>query len=51
METPELPPIQGIKQMSPLEMNTVHFEKRHTVLTPQVLESMANNPKAKMKPQ
>lgn len=31
----------GIKKMSPLEMNGVHFNKRHTVLTPDLLASKA----------
>lgn len=36
-----IPDIPGIKQMTPLEMNAVHFDKRHTVLSPALLASLA----------
>lgn len=37
MNTPPLPDIPGVQQLTPLEMNSLHFDKRHTVLSPQVL--------------
>lgn len=40
MKTPELPGISGVKPMSPLEMNDVRFNRRHTVLTPELLASL-----------
>lgn len=40
MTTPQIPDIAGIEKMSALDMNSVRFDKRHTVLTPQVLESL-----------
>lgn len=40
MKTPEIPKINGVKQLTPRQMNNVHLDKRHTVLTPGLLESM-----------
>lgn len=40
MKIPDIPSVQGVTKMTPLEMNSVHFNKNHTVLTPQVLETM-----------
>ncbi len=40
MKTPEIPEIKGVSKISLLEMNSIHIEKNHTVLTPQVLESL-----------
>ncbi len=37
MSSPKIPQIEGITVMSPLEMNDVRFDKKHTVLTPEVL--------------
>lgn len=37
MTSPIIPEIEGLKQLTPLEMNSVHFNKRHTVLTPQLM--------------
>lgn len=51
METPDVPPIKGVAKMTALEMNSVHFNKNHTVLTPEVLASLTkdggNNTKIK----
>lgn len=41
MNTPKLPSISGIRQLTPREMNNVHFDKKHTVLTPELLESLS----------
>lgn len=43
MTPPNIPNIEGLKTLTPLEMNSVHFDKRHTVLTPELLESMRNS--------
>lgn len=40
MKTPDIPSIKGITKMSALEMNSVHFNKNHTVLTPELLASL-----------
>lgn len=40
METPDIPNLPGITVMSPLQMNTVRFNKQHTVLTPTLLSSL-----------
>lgn len=40
MTPPKLPDIPGLKKLAPLETNAVHFDKRHTVLTPDVLASI-----------
>lgn len=40
MKTPDLPAIEGVRKLTPLEMNGVHFNKKHTVLTPELLESL-----------
>lgn len=37
MTTPKIPNLKGITKMTPLQMNGVHFDKRHTVLTPVLL--------------
>ena len=42
METLKIPDVAGIKVMTPLEMNSVHFDKRHTVLTPGLLRKLRN---------
>lgn len=39
MDTLNIPDIAGMTKMSPLEMNEVHFDKKHTVITPEKLES------------
>lgn len=41
MKTPETPDLEGVTQMSLMEMNNVHFSKRHTLLTPELLDSMS----------
>lgn len=38
MKVPEIP---GIKKMTPLEMNAVRFDKKHTVLTPELMSAMS----------
>lgn len=38
MLTPKIPEIKGVTVMSPLDMNEVRFDKKHTVLTPEILE-------------
>lgn len=40
MTPPVIPDIPGITKMSALDMNGVHFNKRHTVLTPELLASL-----------
>lgn len=40
MLTPDISSINGVKMMTPLEMNKVHFDKKHTVLTPELLASL-----------
>lgn len=40
MNQPQIPDISGITKMSPLEMNNVRFDKKHTVLTPELLASI-----------
>lgn len=40
MASPKIPEIDGLKKLTPLEMNSVHFNKRHTVLTPQLMADM-----------
>lgn len=40
MIIPDIPKIAGVNKMSPLEMNGVHFDKKHTVLTPQLLDTL-----------
>ena len=37
---PTLPDIDGIAIMSLLEMNNVKFDKRHTILSPELLDSL-----------
>lgn len=46
MSNPKIPDIQGITRLTPLEMNAVHFDKRHTVLSPDILSGLANAKKA-----
>lgn len=50
MKTPDIPSIKGMTKMKPLEMNSVHFDKTHTVLTPKVLGSMKTGAATKIKP-
>lgn len=40
MNKPAIPSIPGIVKMTPLEMNSVHFDKNHTLLTPRLLASL-----------
>lgn len=40
MNIPELPNVDGLREMSPLEMNNVHFDKLHRVLTPTLLSHL-----------
>ncbi len=40
MKTPPIPSIPGIKTLSALEMNSIHFSRRHTVLTPAQLDKL-----------
>ncbi len=35
------PQLSGARPLSPLELNRIAYEERHSVLTPQRLESMA----------
>ena len=42
MKQPMIPDVDGIKKMSPLEMNGIRFSKQHTVLTPEVIVSLEN---------
>lgn len=35
---PAIPDIQGIEVMSLLEMNSIRFNKRHTLITPETIE-------------
>lgn len=35
----EIPNKPGVTVMTPLQMNGVHFNKKHTVLTPQTLKN------------
>lgn len=37
---PTLPDIDGISEMSLLEMNNIKFDKRHTILSPELLDSL-----------
>ena len=34
------PELKSAKPLSPLEMNAIHFDKKHTVLTPELLEKI-----------
>lgn len=45
MKVPEIPDIKGVAKMTPLEMNAVHFDKKHTVLTPELLAAMQSGGK------
>lgn len=38
MSTVKIPDIKGVTEMTPLELNEVSFDKKHTVLTPEVLQ-------------
>lgn len=42
MKTPDIPDIKGIAVMKPIEMNKVLFDKKHTVLTPELLSAMSS---------
>lgn len=35
------PSIEGARRLGPLDLNRYHFSDKRTVLTPQLLESMA----------
>ena len=43
MKNPELPHIKGITKMTPLAMNAIHFDKKHTIITPELLDKMAQS--------
>lgn len=51
MKNPDIPSVAGITKMTPLEMNSVHFNKNHTVLTPLVLETMKTSGATSIKKQ
>lgn len=36
----KIPQIEGVTKMKPLEMNEVRFNKKHTVLTPELLKQL-----------
>ena len=36
-----IPDIPGIKKMTPLEMNAVRFDKKYTVLTPELMSKLS----------
>lgn len=40
MKTPKVPQIEGVTQLTLLQMNGVTFDKKHTLLTPELLESL-----------
>lgn len=40
MTTPQIPSIPGIKTLSALEMNSIHFSRRHTVLSPDQINTL-----------
>lgn len=42
---PKLPEISGITELSPLDMNGIKFNKQHTVLTPEILDSLGQHAK------
>lgn len=41
MKTLRIPDIEGVEAITPLEMNNVKIDKRHTVLSPRLLASMS----------
>ncbi len=41
MKTPDIPSIPGIEIMTLLQMNNIHIVKNHTLLTPEILESIS----------
>lgn len=43
---PEIPKMPGLTPMTPLEMNAVHFGKKHTVLTENLLKAIARSQKS-----
>lgn len=49
MKTLEIPEMPGLEKMTPLMMNTIHFDKKHTILTPEVLESLGKKQQATAK--
>ncbi|MGM9871551.1 MAG: hypothetical protein ACI31E_07150 [Muribaculaceae bacterium] len=40
MKTLRIPDIEGVEAITPLEMNNVKIEKRHTMLSPRLLAEM-----------
>lgn len=40
MKAPQIPSIPGIKTLSALEMNSIHFSRRHTVLSPDQISTL-----------
>lgn len=47
MNKPAIPAIPGVEIMTPLEMNSIHFDKNHTLLTPRLLASLKTTTPAK----
>lgn len=43
MTQPRIPEMEGVTKMSPLDINSVLFNKRHTVLTPEVWAGMSTD--------
>lgn len=40
MKNVEIPDDAAVTVMTPLQMNGVHFDKKHTVLTPELLKNV-----------
>ncbi len=40
MKTPDIPTLPGITKMTALDLNAIRIEKRHTILTPELLEKI-----------
>lgn len=40
MNPMEVPALKGVTKMTPLQMNNVRFNKKHTVITPQLLAQL-----------
>lgn len=40
MKPMEVPALKGVTKMTPLQMNNVRFNKKHTVITPQLLAQL-----------
>lgn len=40
MKPIEVPALKGVTKMTPLQMNNVRFNKKHTVITPQLLTQL-----------